>query len=325
MTRRRVIPAGVAGLLLLVASANVQGYLIFGGATKWKQFPVRYFITDRAAPGVTANELRTAVDAAFASWSSVPTARLTTEFVGFTDTDAGEEDDATVIGFRSRPDLDRVLGQTSFKTDNNQLVESDIFLNTTFAWSVAAGGETGRFDVQSIATHEVGHLLGLGHSALGETTLVAGGRRVLGKRAVMFPIAYPGGNIDDRSLEADDIAGISGVYPTNAFMTQLGAISGRVLRNGSGIFGAHVVALNQGTGEMVGAFSLDAQGRFSIAGLPPGIYLVRVEPLDDADITSFFNSNADVNLDFKPTYFPRLVPVPAGGSSGNIEITVEAK
>jgi hypothetical protein len=324
MRRGRILPAGVAALLLLVATANVQGYLIFGGATKWKQFPVRYFITDRDVPGVTANQLRTAVDAAFESWSSVPTVRLTTQFIGFTDIEPGEEDDATVIGFRSRPDLDRVLGQTSFKSENNQLVESDIFLNTTFSWSVAANGEAARFDVQSIATHEVGHLLGLGHSALGETTLISGGRRVLGKRAVMFPIAYPGGNIDDRSLKADDIAGISGVYPTNAFTTQLGAISGRVLRNGSGIFGAHVVALNQGTGEMVGAFSLDSQGRFTIAGLPPGIYLVRVEPLDDADITSFF-TNADVNLDFKPTYFSRLVPVPAGGSSGNIDITVEAK
>jgi hypothetical protein len=289
---------------------------------------VRYFITNREAPGVDVDQLRDAVDAAFGSWNAVATAETSSEFVGFTGVDPGVEDGLTVIGFQFRPELDRVLGQTSFRVDavTDQLIEADIFLNTTFAWSVAPGGETSRFDVQSIATHEIGHLFGLGHSALGETELIAaGGRRVTAKRAVMFPIAFPPGNIDDRSLEADDVAGLSGAYPSAAFQRDIGAITGRVQRNGAGIFGVHVVAVNLATGETIGAFSLDRQGTFTILGLVPGLYLLRAEPLDDADAGSFFVSGTVVDTNFRVTYLSQLVAVPAGGVGQPVVIEVQPR
>ena len=93
-------------------------------------------------------------------------------------------------------------------------LESDIFFNSAFPWSVAPAGEAGRFDLESIALHEIGHFSGLGHSALGETELrEGGGRRVLAAEAVMFPIAFTSGSIAARTLKADDIAGISDLYP----------------------------------------------------------------------------------------------------------------
>ena len=325
---RRALIALVVTIVAVVASPALDAYLVFGGSTKWKSLPVRYFITNRDAPGVTAQQLQAAAGAAFATWASVPTATLSSEFVGFTGADPGPKEGMTVIGFLNREDLDRVLGQTTFRVDTvtGQLSEADIFLNTSFQWSVSATGQSQRFDAQSILTHEIGHLLGVAHSALGETRLdPGGGRAVLGKRAVMFPIAFPAGNIDDRVVKDDDVAGISNVYPTTDFTRSSGAITGTVTLNGAGVFGAHVTATNSATGVLVGGFSLDPQGRFTINGLEPGLYVVRVEPLDDADTTSFFAADANVNINFKAAYFTKLVAVPAGGSGPSIAIKVVAK
>ena len=91
------------------------------------------------------------------------------------------------------------------------------------------------------------------------------------------------------------------------------------------MFGAHVVAFNPATGAMVGNFSLNSQGQFSIAGLTPGSHIVRVEPLDDADVESFFESEPRTDIDFRPAFSDRLVGVPRGGDSGAIEIQVVGK
>jgi Matrixin len=323
----------VAGLVLV---PGVGAYLKLGSRIptglvqiRWAsgQMPIRYQITNRDVPGVTALQLQAVLQRAFTTWANVPSATLSSQFTTFTGAEPGADDQASVIGFRARPDLDRVLASTSFKLDQQTgaIIESDIFFNTSVSWSVAAGGEPSRYDVESIAVHEVGHLLGLGHSALGETDLLSGGRLIRGKLAVMFPIAYPPGNIEDRTLKQDDIAGISDIYPASDFSNNTGAITGRVTLSGSGIFGAHVTAFNLETATMTGGYSLNAAGEFVVAGLNPGLYVVRVEPLDDADVNLFFDEDTIVAINFRPAYHERIVAVPAGGSSGAIEIRVQPK
>jgi hypothetical protein len=147
---------------------------------------------------------------------------------------------------------------------------------------------------------------------------------VLAKSSVMFPIAYPPGNVRDRELTADDAAGLFDTYAPAAGRT-LGAASGRVTRDGRGVFGAHVTAFNPTTGDLVGTFTLSESGDFVIAGLPVGVYILRAEPLDDADLDAFFDEETAVDIDFLPAYAPTLVAVPAGGTSGRVEIQVTGK
>jgi hypothetical protein len=293
---------------------------------RFNAMPIRYFVTNRDVPGVTAPQLRDAVGRAFASWASVPDVRISSEFVGFTGATPFSGDNANVLGFTSRPDLERVLGSTTFTVDTvtGEIVESDIFFNSTFTWSSAAAGEAGRQDIESIALHEVGHLLGLGHSMLGETELIGGGRRVIGAEAVMFPIAFSAGTLN-RTLRADDIAGISDIYGTDTFRRATGSITGRVTKNGSGVVGAHVLAFNPASGKLIGGFTLSQDGTFVIAGLEPGPHVVRVEPLDDGDVSSFLDTSLDIDVDFRPAFYNRLVTVPAGGTSRNIDLPVVAK
>jgi hypothetical protein len=294
---------------------------------KWNASRVRWFATDRGVAGVTASQFQSEVASAFATWEAVPSASVAFQFVGFTSAVPFEEDSISVFGFEAEPDLDRVLGATTFVVDTvtGEIVESDVFFNSIFAWSTVAAGETGRFDLQSVAAHEIGHFVGLGHSGLGETEVrPEGGRRVLASGAVMFPISLGRGVTADRRLQPDDIAGVSDLYPDGDFRNATGAVSGRVMRNGTGIIGAHIVAFNPKSGALVGGFSLGQGGAFQIAGLEPGAHVIRVEPLDDADIDSFFVPG-NIEVDFQVTLHPRLVVAPAGGTSERFDVAVRPK
>ena len=202
-----------ATVLALALAAPVGAYLKLGTrvgnrteSLRWRQFPIRYFVTDAAVTGVSVQQFQAAVTRAFGTWHAVENTESSSTFVGFVQARPFVDDGANVIGYLSQPGQDRTLAATTFTVDetDGHILESDIYFNTIFPWSTAEAGGTDRYDVESIAVHEIGHLLGLSHSALGETELIGGGRRVVAAEAVMFPIAFTRGNIIDRSLKADE-------------------------------------------------------------------------------------------------------------------------
>lgn len=330
--RRRLFTliAVFAALSAVPTSAYLKfGYTIGGQSVvlKWPDSrPVAYVVGSRGTSGISGADFREGVARAFGRWEAVASSAIRFTEAGVTDRELSDNDGVTMLAFANRPELDRTLGATSYTINvaTGSLLEADVFFNAAFPWSVASGGQAGRFDLESIATHEVGHLIGLGHSALGETEVVGSGRRVLSAGAVMFPIAFSPGNIDGRRLQPDDIAGVSDIYPDGTFRETTGSISGRVTKGGLGVFGAHVVAMHLRTGVLVGGFTLDDTGTFVLAGLEPGPVVLRVEPLDDGDVTSFIDvPRVDVN--FAVVFYPRSIFVPRGGNAPDVTIEVVGK
>ena len=178
----------------------------------------KYFVTNAGVPGVSPSDLQGAVGRAFATWQAVPTASIShtpswaiRTRCPATRTACRRSASRVAPGSGSGPgrnELSHGFG------DWRRCSESDIFFNSAFPWSVAASGEADHYDLESVALHEIGHLSGLGHSALGETEMVDGGLQVIATDAVMFPIAFPEGFLN-RALHDDDVAGISELYPDN--------------------------------------------------------------------------------------------------------------
>jgi hypothetical protein len=50
-----------------------------------------------------------------------------------------------------------------------------------------------------------------------------------------------------------------------------------------------------------------------------------VEPLDDADVDSFFSDEDPVDVDFQVTYFDRLFVAPRGGVGERVVVEVRPK
>src|SRR5262245_3364405 len=130
--------------LVIGLSQPVHGYLQFTTTRgsqrvvlKWQRMPVRWFARDRAAPGISASQFQATMARAFATWQEVPTASITFEFGGFTGGEPFDEDGVSLLGFQPQPGMDRVLGATGFLIDSvtGEIVESDIFFNSTIPWS----------------------------------------------------------------------------------------------------------------------------------------------------------------------------------------------
>jgi hypothetical protein len=195
--------------------------------------------------------------------------------------------------------------------------DRDFFCSTSSPNLTPAPPGQSSVDLQSVVTHEYGHYFGLDHTSIANAT--------------MIPFII--GDTRQRTLELDDMAGNSTIYPESAsrpgglspgaadFAATTGTISGTVVSgfDGSAVFGAHVEALVAGTPgplqdplNSISAISgeltvRDGQGEYTIHGLPPGSYDVRIVPLDgihtiaaDPNIGGIFNG---IDINFEVEYW----------------------
>lgn len=253
-----------------ISRPPVLAFVPFLNGAKWMAFPVVYQIHQGGLPSTGNQSEFLAIHASFEAWEEIEDSAIAFSYGGTSDAKVAALDYANVISFQDDTyefGLGTVAVTISFSSETNgvrALVDADIIFNPDENFSTDGTPDT--FDLQSVATHEAGHFLGLNH-----TGIVA---------AVMYPFADDGeGAIFGRVLKTDDRIGSSVLYPEPEFTNSSGGLTGRILLDEAGVFGAHVVALDS-SGRAVASALSGEDGGYRISGLRPGSYTFYAEPLD---------------------------------------------
>jgi hypothetical protein len=286
--------------LILVSCSSAAAYTRIttttGQLPKWSSMPVSFWINEKGSAQIFNGSDFSAVRASFQTWENVQQADIRFNYMGTTTVTNVGRDGLNIVSFS---DTSGLLGSSTiaatfsfFKVESGQysIEEADIVFNTSLEFSTSA--EENKFDIQSVLTHEIGHLLGLDHSAM--------------ISSVMVPFGAVS-QLSQRTLAYDDIAGVVEIYPKTFSNSPVGQIRGTIRSGATTVFGANVVAVDSSGTAMVSTLS-QPNGAYILRFLPPGEYRVYAEPLDlpvtrdhiSGGSMGFYGS---IRTDFGSTYF----------------------
>lgn len=311
-SRNALIGALVVGALLAFATPGAGYHPITdaGKTLHWdpSSLPVTYVIQANGSDDLSFGATEAALTLAFETWQGVTSSVITFQedtAANATRTDYGaddihmlifDEDDST--GLFPGASATVALTPTTFDLSDGRILDSDIIFNGD-DFTFSTDGATGTQDLQSIATHEIGHLIGLDHCAIGAAT--------------MYPFTAAGTTVH-RTLTQDDELGATDLYPGSP---TFGSISGRVTRSvgSTAIVGAHLVAVND-DGVIVSSTYSDNNGDWVLDYLPPDSYSVYAEPLDLPVLGT--NLSSDIGDDVDTDFATRFL----GGNAAPITLNV---
>jgi uncharacterized protein (TIGR03437 family) len=230
-----------------------------------------YFISDQGpeqmAPGDSRASILSQIRMAADVWSGVETSDLRLEFGGLFTPGALQANPGVDVLFDEVPPGLVALGGPTVRasmvdSEANSFVpimRSVLILQKDLSQRPSYGDA-----LFLTVVHEMGHALGLQHT-MTSSVMATQITRAATK---------------SRPLGADDVAGLSALYPAPAFAARTGAISGRVGLDGEGVPLASVVALAP-NGTAVSTLT-DPDGHYRLVGLTPGQYYLYVHPLPPA-------------------------------------------
>jgi hypothetical protein len=221
----------------------------------WAQsaFPIRYQVDRRVASLVPGGA--SLIDEAFGAWAALPESNVAFQDSGVNDVKAGQDGRNTItVADELFRDQNYIALTTNWWDKDGHMTEADIEIDPMAA--------NGKYNLQQLVEHEIGHFLGLDHSAV--------------LSSVMFPYVGSG---PTPPLDSDERLAIAAMYPKAEPALDSAILSGRVTGDSGGIFAAQVVAIDQ-DGRPVATALTNEQGEFVMRGVPAGVYRLYTEPLD---------------------------------------------
>ena len=260
------------------------------GAHRWLRNPIIVSLStslDSAPPNIKdGSDMTGAARRALKSWSDatgIQFLETTSSIETMSRTNDGDGVNlitASVTNASEFEDSDAPARTRVFYDSGGAIVEADIALNPDARFST--DGTPGTYDLESTFAHEIGHLIGLEHSAVIGATMQP-------RQAKNGVYGLPG--FTQRSLSEDDIASAHALYGARG-----SSISGRLMTNVSGrarsIFGANLFAEDVATGSVVASGISSASGSYRIEGLRPGVYRLFAQPLDGPIVAGDIAANS---------------------------------
>jgi hypothetical protein len=180
-----------------------------GNEIRWSSDSATYYINTSGGPSETVS----AIQAAMQTWTDVAASSFSFVYGGTTASTAhGSNNGMNLVNFAPMGTSGTLAVNSFWFYTNGQLIDSDIQFNTSYPWGT--DGSAGVFDVQNVGTHELGHSLSLADlygSADTEKTMYG---------------YSSAGETKQRTLDQDDIDGISYLYPGRCTAPGKPALSG---------------------------------------------------------------------------------------------------
>jgi predicted Zn-dependent protease len=193
--KKQTLALAIATILVVAAASPMMAYTLLSPRRTWASTPISVQVNNAGNSTITDSDHGvSAVAGAIKAWGIINSSVTSSSAV------RGTAPATIMLNNNGKICTGSCLAATlTGYYSGSTITDADIYTNTRYSYtsSKETDGCSGEYDIDSIMTHEVGHVIGLGHST------VAG--------ATMYP-SVSSCNYNNRTLEADDIAGKNDLY-----------------------------------------------------------------------------------------------------------------